>query len=74
MTKVNCISAVILVILAWDTQQASSSEGGDMLFFRPDLAAMFHGDCREQRHAHISHKTDDVDELNFSEDYKELAC
>ncbi|CAF0713834.1 unnamed protein product [Adineta steineri] len=73
MAKIICISAVIFVILAWDIQQASSSKGGDMLFFRPDFASTFLGDCREQRHAHISHKTDDVGELSLSEDYKELA-
>ncbi|CAF1544789.1 unnamed protein product [Adineta steineri] len=73
MTKIICISAVILVILALNIQQASSPGGGDMLFFRPDLASMFLGDCREQRHAHISHKIDDVRGLDFSEDYKELV-
>ncbi|CAF1187554.1 unnamed protein product [Adineta steineri] len=74
MAKIICISAVILIILALDIQQALSS-GGDnnMLFFRPDFASTFLGGCKQQRHAHISHKTDDVGELDFSEDYKELA-
>ncbi|CAF4255849.1 unnamed protein product, partial [Adineta steineri] len=50
---------------------ASSSAGGDILLFTPDFASLFLGDCRQQRHAHISNKTDDVGELNFSKDYKE---
>lgn len=67
-----CISAVILIILALDIQQATSSGGADILFFRPDFASTFLGDCR-QRHTHISHKMDDVGELEFTEDYRELA-
>ncbi|CAF1493328.1 unnamed protein product [Adineta steineri] len=74
MTKIIYISAVILVILALTIQQASSPGGGDMLFFAPNFASTFLGDCREQRYAHISHKTDDVGELSFREDYKESAC
>ncbi|CAF1541968.1 unnamed protein product [Adineta steineri] len=70
-TRIICISAAILVILALNIQQASSPGGDDMLFFTPNFASTFLGDCREQRHAHISHKTDDVGELDFSEDYKE---
>ncbi|CAF1257537.1 unnamed protein product [Adineta steineri] len=73
MAKIIYISTVILIILALDIQQALSSGGDNMLFFRPDFASTFLGGCKQQRHAHTSHKTDDVGELDFSEDYKELA-
>jgi hypothetical protein len=71
MAKIICISAVILIILALNIQQVSSSGGADLLFFRPDSASTFLGDCKQQRHG--SHKIDGVGELDFSEDYQELA-
>ncbi|UJR38780.1 hypothetical protein I4U23_031445 [Adineta vaga] len=70
MAKIICILAVILIIIALNIELISSSGGSDMLFFRSDSASMFLGNCKQQR---ISHKTSGVGELDFSEDYKELA-